>query len=124
MGAWADYVDGRAQLIHQWHREGASVEDILVRLELDAPIVEQVLRNPPLPFPGSARAQVAAWRDRCQALEQEIHAAGGTPSDPPKESGIHALALHPDPECCGCQYWTDHPKPGEHHPLCEHAPKR
>lgn len=121
MSAWADYVDGRRQVIHQWKNEGASTEEILVRLELDAELVEQCLRAEATPFPGSSRWQLNAWRARCAALEAEVHAAGAVPSEPPKESGFHALALHPDPECCGCQYWTDHPRPGQHHPRCEHA---
>lgn len=123
MTAWVDYIDARRRMIHEWHEQGVSAEDIMIRLELDADQVETILRQPADPFPGSSRAQVREWRARASALEAELHAVGAVPSTPPTESGFHALALHPDPECCGCQYWTDRPRLGQHHPLCEHAPR-
>lgn len=123
MSAWADYVDARQQLVHQWRCEGVSIEDIVLRLEVDSERVETWLRTEPLPFPGSSRAQLEEWKRRGAALESEVYAAGGVPSEPPKESEMRSLKLHPDPECCGCQYWTDRPLFGEHHELCEHREK-
>jgi hypothetical protein len=127
MSGWADYIDARAQLVHQWRSEGASIEDIVSRLEVDAERVENWLRSEPLPFPGSSRAQLAEWKERAAALEQELHAVGAThtPTPPPPiDSELRALAPHPDPELCGCQYWTDAPASGTRHdPRCEHAAK-
>lgn len=122
MTAWPDYVDARRRLIHEWKEQGVSDEDICIRIQLEVEQIAVIAQQPTdPPFPGSSRYQLLEWRQRAAALEAEVHAAGAVPSEPPKESGFHALALHPDPECCGCQYWTDHPRPGEHHPRCEHA---
>lgn len=121
MTAWADYVDARLQLVHHWRHEGASLDDIASRLTIDVERIAVWLKSEPLPFPGSSRSQLAEWKARVAALEAELHAAGAMPSEPPKESEFRALRTHPDAELCGCQYWTDHPRPGMHHSLCEHA---
>lgn len=122
MSAWPDYVDARRRLVHEWREQGWSVDDIAGKLEVFPWQVDQLLQEPlDPPFPGSSRHQVIEWRKRINALEAEIYAAGAVPSEPPKESEFRALTAHADPELCGCQYWTDHPKPGRHHPKCEHA---
>jgi hypothetical protein len=123
--AWVDYVDARRRLLHEWHEQGVSAEDMAVRIELWTEQIEAILAQPTEPpFPGSARFQLEEWKRRVAELEAELYAAGATPSNPPPvESQFRALKLHPDPECCGCQYWTDHPRPGQHHPQCEHAPR-
>lgn len=126
MTAWADYVDARQQLVHQWRREGASVEDMIGWLEVDAARVERWLSTAPEPFPGSVRAQLAEWKARAEALETALHA---THTEPPPSSGrapveseMRALRLDPHVELCGCQYWTAAVE-GEHHPRCIHAPR-
>lgn len=123
MTAWVDYVDARRRLLHEWAEQGVSREDMAVRIELDDERIAAILSQAPdPPFPGSARYQVLEWRKRCADLETELQAAGAVPSEPPPvESMFRSLRLHPDPELCGCQYWTEHPRPGEHHPQCEHA---
>lgn len=120
--AWADYVDSRRRLIHEWRDQGWTLDDIAHRLTLAEGQLESILEQAvEPPFPGSSRYQLIEWKRRANALEAEVHAAGGVPSEPPKESEFRALAMHPDPELCGCQYWTDHPRPGQHHPGCQHA---
>lgn len=122
MTAWVDYVDARRRLIHEWHAQGVTDEEIAIRIELDVERVASIVGQPAdPPFPGSARHQVLEWKRRVAELESELYAVGATPSTPPLESEFRALRLHPDPECCGCQFWTDHPRPGTHHPQCEHA---
>lgn len=123
MSAWSDYVDARQQLVHQWRREGLSIEEIVIRLEVDSERIETWLRTEPVPFPGSSRAQLIEWRARAGALEAELHAARAAQSEPPMQSEMRSLKLHHDPECCGCQYWTDRPLHGQHHKQCEHYPR-
>lgn len=123
MTAWVDYVDARRRLIHEWHRQDVSAEDIAVRIAIEPEQVQAIItQSAEPPFPGSARHQVLEWKKRCSDLEAELQAVGAVPSEPPPvESMFRSLALHPDPECCGCQYWVEHPRPGEHHEQCEHA---
>ena len=134
MSAWADWVDARGQLVHQWRSEGASVEEIVSRLDVDAERVESWLRAPPLPFPGSSRAQLDEWKARVAALEAEAYAPGCAPPRPSDgsteavsvPSEMRSLRMHPDPECCGCQYWATTTSPGSparHHVGCIHAVK-
>jgi len=121
--AWVDYVDARRRLIHEWAGQDVGAEDIAIRLALETEQVADIIAQPAdPPFPGSARHQVLEWKARVAALESELHAVGAIPSEPPPiESQFRALALHPDPECCGCQYWVDHPREGVHHAHCEYA---
>lgn len=121
MTAWADYVDARLLYVHQLRSEGASVEQIVGRLEVDAETVEAWLRQAPVPFPGSSRAQLDEWKTRVSALEAELHAAALSQRSAPIESEFRALRLNPDPELCGCQYWAHAPGGGKHHPRCMHA---
>lgn len=128
MTAWADYVDARQQLVHQWRREGASVEDIVGWLEVDEARVQKWLATAPEPFPGSVRAQLGEWKLRAEKLEAALHAAHTEPPPPssagraPIESEMRALRLDPHVELCGCQYWTDAIE-GAHHARCIYAPK-
>ena len=127
MTAWADYVDGRQQIIHQWRGEGASTEQIAARLGVETDLVEHWLKTGALPYPGSSRAQLAEWRGRAERLELALQRS--SPSEPPPgtrapiESEMRALRMHPTPELCGCQYWSDAAPDGEHHPRCMHAPR-
>lgn len=126
MTAWVDFVDARQQLVQQWRREGANVEDILRWLEVDEQRVEQWLAAAPTPLPGCVRAQLAEWKARAEALESALHAAHTEPPPPsgrpPVESEMRALRLDPHVELCGCQYWTGAVE-DEHHPRCIHAPR-
>jgi hypothetical protein len=125
VSAWADYLDGRLQVIHQWKGEGASIEEISVRLEVDPERIEIALRTEPVPYPGSSRAQLAEWRARAERLELALQRS--SPSEPPPgtrapvESEMRALRMHPTPELCGCQYWADAAPDGAHNPRCIHA---
>lgn len=123
MTAWVDYVDARRRLLHEWQEQGVAHDEMAVRIELDEQRVANILVQPAdPPFPGSARHQVLEWKRRCAELEAELHAVGAVPSEPPPlESMFRSLRLHPDAEVCGCQYWTEHPRIGQHHPQCEHA---
>jgi DNA-binding transcriptional MerR regulator len=124
MSAWSDYLDARQQLVHQWRDNGMSIEDIVHRLEVDAESIESWLKSAPLPYPGSSRAQLAAWKTRAAELEAALHAARSEPPPPgsvPAVSEMRGLRLHPEPSLCGCQYWTDAPLEDAHHPRCIHA---
>lgn len=122
--AWADYVDARRQLIHQWHGDQVRPSDIAIRLALDVPLIEHILAQAPDPMPGSSRYQALALARRVEDLEQELHRVRSTapPVPTPAESELRSLALHPHPARCGCQYWSGTPRPGDaHNPHCEHA---
>lgn len=122
--AWLDYLDARRRMVHEWHEQNISAADIAVRLEVDVERVEQIVEELIDPaVPGSSRDVAARLTRRVADLEGELHRAV-PPERPPSESEFRALASHPDPELCGCQYWGDSTAAGGHHnPRCEHAPK-
>lgn len=125
MTAWVDYVDARRRLVHEWKEQGVCDDDIAIRLELEPVQIEAIGQQPTEPpFPGSSRYQLIEWQRRVRELEAELHAAAAGVSKGPSESQFRALLPHADAECCGCQYWSDHPRPGEHHPNCDQAPRR
>lgn len=122
MSALGDYIDGRRQIVHEWHAADVSAEDIATRLTIDAEMVRGWLTEKDRPFPGSSRDQLERLRARCASLEAAVHALGETPTDrPPTSSDFRSLALHPDPELCGCQYWAGEREGAGHNPRCEHA---
>lgn len=126
--AWADFLDARLRLVHEWTDEGLSSVAIALRLTPDAQQITLISMTPTEPpIPGCSRDRVAMLTDRCQRLEAELNQRGaGFSTLPPSEappSCIRALTLHPDAKLCGCQYWHERPRPGEHHPQCAHFPK-
>jgi len=128
--SWADFVDARRRLVHEWRAHGEEPAHIARRLATAPELVALILRQPvDPPQPGSTRAQRDEWKRRALAAEAQLQ-GGATPDPavpPPTESEFRSLALHPDPECCGCQYWVDTPLPTigvEHNPHCEHAKKQ
>lgn len=125
MTAWLDYVDARRRLVHEWHEQGVDVDAICFRIEQTPEQITAIISQCPDPLPGTARWQVRELRRRVLALEQELHAMQVVTIPPPTESEMRALKPHPDPECCGCQYWVDTRQPAVlHNPRCEHAGKR
>lgn len=123
---WLDYVDARRRLAHAWRSEGLEAIDIAIRFEVDVERVQQILAQPiDPPLPGCSRDTVATLQRRVADLERELHrtAPPGADRRAPAESEFRALRLHPDPEVCGCQHWTDTIAAGAHNPRCEHAPK-
>lgn len=101
--AWLDYLDARRRMIQEWHAQGIDLADIAVRLELDVERIAQILGqriDPPLP--GSARAVVAALRERVAELERELHrrpspppATTATTDRPPTDSDFRAILRGP-----------------------------
>lgn len=125
---WADYLDARLRLVHQWMDEGRSAIEIVEKLTPTAVTIETVSVTPvDPPYPGCSRAQAEQWKERCARLETLLASRGdaisAAPPSRPVLSQIQALTTSPDPGFCGCQFWTDLPRPGEHHPECEHAPR-
>jgi len=126
--AWADYLDARLRLIHEWGDEGLTSIRISERLCVDAVDCERILQTPTEPpLPGCSRDLVRTWRERAARLEAMVIEAEGRASTMPPEqpvySQIQAIKRDPDPAICGCQYWHERPRAGEHHPHCEHFPK-
>jgi hypothetical protein len=125
--SWSDYVDARQRLVHGWLAEGVTPAAISRRFEVPERLVERIALSPPEPpVPGSSRDQLLNWQRRVADLERELHAATPTPRLPipmpaPVQSEVRSLLPHPDALRCGCQHWTDPPKPGQHHPQCMHG---
>lgn len=127
--AWADYLDARLRLVHQWAGEGKSFDEMVERLTPDAHQLALLLLTPTMPpLPGSSRDRVRSWQERAERLQRELIAmmARIAPPEPqppqPRISQVRALLSDPDPARCGCQYWTDHPTPHRHHTECSQAP--
>lgn len=122
---WADYLDARLRLVHQWAGEGVSFEDMADRL---APDPEQLalilLTSTEPPLPGSARDRMIAWQLRAEQLQRELNARAQPEAQGqvPRHTQVRALLSDPDPDSCGCQYWTDQPVLHQHHRECSHAP--
>lgn len=119
---WLDYLDARRRLAHAWRAEGLESFDIALRFEVDTQHVERILAQPvDPPMPGTTRDKVRTLERRVESLESAL-LRPPPPSEQraPAESEFRALRLHPDPECCGCQYWSDTPTPGQHNPKCQH----
>jgi hypothetical protein len=99
VSALADWLDARGAIVHEWYRQGSTLEQIVQRLEVDEQSVRAWLSAPPLPFPGSSRAVVAELRRRVDELERavlqldrETEPARTDPAPPPVESDFRALA--------------------------------
>jgi hypothetical protein len=126
---WADFVDARRRLVHEWREQGNTPAHIARRLVVAPELVEVILRQAiDPPQPGSVRAQRDEWKRRALAAENALHLVPSTapPVPPPTLSELRALALDPHPAACGCQYWVDTPPESagdQHNPHCEHAPK-
>jgi hypothetical protein len=100
VGAYADWVDARVAIVHEWRGHGMSVANIARRLTPDADFVRALLKTPPLPVPGSSRALVLELRQRVADLEHallvaEPHAPPTPRREPPRESDVRELAPHP-----------------------------
>lgn len=82
--AWADYLDARLRLVHEWRDEGHSPIATAERLTTDAARVLQLEQTPTEPpIPGCSRHLVAIWRDRCERLEAMLAESGpATPRSP------------------------------------------
>lgn len=123
--AWSDYLDARLRLVHDWAGEGVGFEEMVDRLECDAHDLALLLLQPTVPpRPGCSRDQLVSTRIRLERAEKELLRAAAPPPAPerrPPNSQVRALLLDPDPALCGCQFWTDNPRPGNHHPQCAHA---
>jgi hypothetical protein len=70
VSAWADFLDARLRLVHEWHREGCGTEfkpmspaEIAAELNHhDEGQIRMLLLTPPDPVPGSLRAQVGTLK--------------------------------------------------------------
>ena len=124
--AWADYLDARTRLVHQWTAEGLAFAVMVQRLTpLATDLAVEGPSDPPLP--GSSRAQLGAWRARAGDLETELRERDSPAPETDRSqrdaevlraSHVRALMSHPDPAQCGCQYWSPPPALGTHHPRC------
>jgi hypothetical protein len=125
--AWADYLDARLRLVHEWMDQGRTAIACAVRFEVSAVDVEKARLIPTEPpMPGSSRHLAAIWADRCARLERIIAQSEGEPTPrlpAPAHSEVRGLLPHEDPLRCGCQHWTDPPPAGAHHPQCVHGGK-
>jgi hypothetical protein len=124
--AWADYLDVRVRLVHEWMDQGLTSIECAPEFDVSPEEIERIRLTPPdPPVPGSSRDQLALWKARCLALEQRANDAEPTPHlpPPPIHSEVRGLLPHEDPLRCGCQHWTDPPPAGEHHPSCVHGRK-
>lgn len=124
--AWADYLDARLRLVHEWAGDGLPWEDMVDRLTPERHQLMLLLLTPLTPAPGTSRDQVIQLRLRVERLEHALRAAQEAPPPrvaPPTHSELRALLCQPDPDQCGCQYWADKPTPGQHHAQCAYAPK-
>lgn len=125
---WADYLDARLRLVRKWADEGHSPVAIALRLAPGAVDVIKMLETPTEPpIPGCSRDLARTWRDRAERYRSELDARGADvttlPPDHPLHSQIQALGMRENPDECGCQYWVERPRPGEHHPGCDYFPK-
>lgn len=126
---WADYVDARRRLVHEWREQGNSPGHIARRLDVAPELVDLILRQTvDPPQPGSVRAERDEWKRRALAAEATIHVVRTTPPPvpPPTDSEVRSLTLDPHPAACGCQYWLDTPLESagdKHNPHCQYAPK-
>lgn len=92
MSALADWIDVRVAIVHEWRKQGLSVEEITRRLTVDDEAVRTWLRSAPLPLPGSSRALVADLRRRIADLERALYEAEpGATARAPAESECRAL---------------------------------
>lgn len=126
--AWADYLDARLRLVREWDDAGHSPIEIAERLTPSAVDIVKLLETPTEPpIPGCSRDRVRFLTDRIERLTTELANRGEVfstlPPQMPTHSQIRSLALDPDPAACGCQYWVERPRPGEHHPECAHFPR-
>ncbi len=122
--AWADYLDARLRLVHEWAGEGLSFVEMARRLTPDPHDLALLMLTATIPpQPGSSRDQLISARIRLDRAERQLtERAEPLPRRPhPPNSQVRALLLDPDPNICGCQHWTNHPRNGEHHPHCAHA---
>lgn len=94
MSALADWLDVRGAIVHEWSRNGATVEEIVRRLTPDEHKVRAWLGVPPLPLPGSSRALVVELRQRVDALERallQLEPEAEPPRAAPRESEFREL---------------------------------
>lgn len=123
--AWADFLDARLRLVHEWAGDGLTFDEMVERLTPDADQLALVLLTPTIPpLPGCVRDRAHALQQRVAELERELHAKPEPPAPPgePRVTQVRALMSDPDPEQCGCQYWTDRPPNHQHHRECSYAP--
>jgi hypothetical protein len=86
--AWADFLDARLRLVHEWTDEGLSPVSIALRLAPDAQqivLISMTATEPPIP--GCSRDRVAQLTDRIARLEAELHAR---PTVPPDRGPVHS----------------------------------
>ncbi len=126
---WADYLDARLRLVHEWAGEGVSFDTMAQRLTPDPHQLALLLLTPTTPpLPGSSRDRMRSWQMRAERLQRELIAmmarvAPPDPQpDPPRITQVRALLSDPDPDRCGCRYWTDDPPAHAHHTECSQAP--
>jgi len=91
--AWADFLDARLRLVHEWTDEGLSPVSIALRLTPDAQqvvLISMTATEPPIP--GCSRDRVAQLTDRIERLEAELHSRSTVPPEPaPLHSQVRAI---------------------------------